>query len=68
MLVKPLEDKHAHPEIKTVMEDILRLMVGIMDPVSNKGFTLECWLKVTNVMIYKNQGIYLINKLRVIHL
>jgi hypothetical protein len=39
-----------------------------MDLASNKGFTLLRWKKVVNVMIYKQPGIYLINKIRVIHL
>jgi hypothetical protein len=39
-----------------------------LDLASNKGFTLKRWTKVINVMIYKQPGVYLIDKLRVIHL
>jgi hypothetical protein len=43
-------------------------MVDIMDLASNKGFILERWTRVINVMLYKKPGMYLMNKLRIIHL
>jgi hypothetical protein len=68
LLVKTHKDKHAKPELHEAADDILQLLVNIMDLACNKGFILECWTKVSNVMIYKNPGVFLINKLRVIHL
>jgi hypothetical protein len=56
------------PELKVATGEILQLMVDIMDLASNKGFILERWTKVINVMLYKKPGIYLNNKLRMIHL
>jgi hypothetical protein len=68
LLVKTFEDKHAGPELKAATGEILQLMVDIMDLASNKGFILEWWTKVINAMLYKKPGIYLMNKLRIIHL
>ena len=39
-----------------------------MDLASEKGFILERWIKVINVMTCKKPGVHLIEKLRVIHL
>jgi hypothetical protein len=63
ILVKTFEDPKTLPALKKAAEDILRLLVSIMDLASNKGFTLLRWTKVVNVMIHKQPGIYLINKL-----
>jgi hypothetical protein len=68
LLVKTLEDPNTTDEIKQSTEDILKLLVSIMDLASDKGFSLQCWTKVINVMIYKKPGVFLIDKLRVIHL
>jgi hypothetical protein len=68
LLVKIFEDKHAAPELKAATGEILQLMVDIMDLTSNKGFILKRWTKVINVMLYKEPGIYLMKKLRIIHL
>jgi hypothetical protein len=43
-------------------------MVDIMDLASDRGFTLDRWTKVINVMIYKKIGVYLVHRLCVIHL
>jgi hypothetical protein len=51
-----------------VTEGILKLLVPIMDLACNKGFSLQRWTKVINVMIYKKPGVFLIDKLRVVHL
>jgi hypothetical protein len=67
-LVKVLEDTQAKPEARQAAGEILQLMVDIMDLASDKGFILERWTTVVNVMIYKKPGVYLMNKLRVIHL
>jgi hypothetical protein len=68
LLVKTFKDKHTDPELKVATGEILQLMVDIMDLASNKGFILEQWTKVINVMLYKKPGIYLMNKLCIIHL
>jgi hypothetical protein len=39
-----------------------------MDLACNHGFILDRWTVVINVMIYKKPGVYLMKKLRVIHL
>jgi hypothetical protein len=39
-----------------------------MDFASDKGFILDQWTKVINFMLYKKPGVYLMNKLRIIHL
>jgi hypothetical protein len=49
-------------------EKILKIFTSILNFASTKGFTLDRWKTVINVMIYKKPGIYLINCLRVIHL
>jgi hypothetical protein len=67
-LVKTFEDKHAPPEIRHAAESILQLMVDIMDLASDKGFILDRWTTVVNVMIHKKLGVCLMSKLRVIHL
>jgi hypothetical protein len=68
LLVKTVHDKNAKPEVHQAAEDILKLMVTIMDLASEKGFILDCWTTVVNVMIYKKPGVYLMSKLRMIHL
>jgi hypothetical protein len=42
-----------NPELHEAADDILQLLVDIMDLACNKGFILECWTKVIDVMIYK---------------
>jgi hypothetical protein len=69
LLVKTYEDKTSSKDLKAAAGQILNLMVDMMDLASNKGFILDRWTKVINVfMIYKKPGVYLIHKLRVIHL
>jgi hypothetical protein len=68
LLVRTYENKNALPEIRAAAGDILNLMVGMLDLASDKGFILERWTKVINVMIYKQPGVYLLEKLRIIHL
>ena len=43
-------------------------MVTMLDLASEKGFILERWIKVINIMTHKKPGACLIEKLRVIHL
>jgi hypothetical protein len=68
LLVRTYENKNALPEIRAAAGDILNLMVGMLDLASEKGFTVERWIKVINVMICKQPGVYLLEKLRIIHL
>jgi hypothetical protein len=68
LLVKSYEDKNAAPALRAAAGEILQLMVSIMDLASVRGFTLNRWTKVVNVMIYKKVGVYLVHRLRVIHL
>jgi hypothetical protein len=68
LLVKTLEDPNTTDEIRTVTEEILKLLVHIMNLACNKGFSLQRWTKVIYVMIYKKTGVFLIDKLGVIHL
>jgi hypothetical protein len=69
LLVKTFKDKNAKPDIRDVLAgEILQPMVNIMDLASDRGFTLDRWTRVINVMIYKKLGVYLVNQLRVIHL
>jgi hypothetical protein len=68
IIVQTYEDQNALPATREAAEDILKLIVKILDLASNKGFTLQRWTNVINVMIYKQPGVYLIDKLRVIHL
>ena len=55
-------------EVRNAAKDILTLMVQVLDLASRKGFILERWIKVINLMIYKTPGLFLIEKLRAIHL
>jgi hypothetical protein len=68
LLVKTYEDKTGSTYLQAAAGQILKLMVDMMDLASDKGFILDRWTKVINVMIYKKPGVYLIYKLRVIHL
>jgi hypothetical protein len=68
LLVKTYEDKTSSKDLKEAAGQILKLMVDMMDLASDKGFILDRWTKVINIMIYKKTGVYLIHKLRVIHL
>jgi hypothetical protein len=68
LLVKTMEDQNAAEEVRQAAGEILQLMVDIMDLASDKGFILDRWTTVINVMIYKKPGVYLMSKLRVIHL
>jgi hypothetical protein len=68
LLVKAYESRTTTPEVKSAVSDILNLMVDMMDLASDKGFILKRWTKVVNVMIYKKPGVFLLEKLRVIHL
>jgi hypothetical protein len=43
-------------------------MVDVMVLASDKGFILDQWTTVVNVMIHKKLGVCLMFKLRVIHL
>ena len=49
-------------------EHILRVMHGIASTAAKRGFYLQRWLRVINVMIYKEPGNFKLEKLRVIHL
>ena len=68
LLVNVLKDPAAKPDTKTKASEIIDLFVSLLNLASTKGFALDRWKKVVNVMIYKKPGVYLINKLRVIHL
>jgi hypothetical protein len=68
LFVKTYEDKNTAPALRAAAGEILQLMVGIMDLAGERGFTLDHWTKVVNVMIYKKVGVYLVHHLRVIHL
>jgi hypothetical protein len=68
LLVKTLKDQNAKPELREAAREIPQLLVDIMDLASDRGFTLDRWTRVINVMIYKKLGVYLVNRLRVIHL
>jgi hypothetical protein len=68
LLVKVLEDTHANPDSRQAAGEILQLMVDIMDLASDRGFILDRWTAAVNVMIYKKPGVYLLNRLRVMHL
>jgi hypothetical protein len=59
LLVRTYENKNAPPEIRAAASDILNLMVGMLDLASKKGFMLERWIKVINVMICKQPGVCL---------
>ena len=66
--MKTFQDTHAKPEIQEAAGEILHLMVDMLDLASEKGFVLDRWTIVVNVMIYKKPGVFLMSKLRVIHL
>ena len=51
LLVKTFRDQHASPEIRDASGEILHLMVDILDLASEKGFILDRWTMVVNVMI-----------------
>jgi hypothetical protein len=68
LLVNVFKDKLAKPVLKEKAEVIFRLIVSLLNLASTKGFALDCWKIVVNVMIYKKPGVYLIDRLRVIHL
>jgi hypothetical protein len=68
LLVKTFENQNAKPELHKAAGEILQLLVDIMDLASDQGFTLDRWTCVINVMIYKQLGVHLVNRLRVIHL
>lgn len=62
------QDKHNKPALKEISAIILQLFVSLLNLVSTKGFALDRWKTVVNIMIYKKPGVYLIDQLRVIHL
>jgi hypothetical protein len=68
LLVNVLTDLDSKPDIKTKAMEIIDLFVSLLNLASTKGFALDRWKKVNNVMICKKPGVCLINKLRVIHL
>jgi hypothetical protein len=68
LLVSVFQDKLAKPALKEKAEEILQLFVSMLNLASTKGFALDRWKTVVNVMIYKKPGVYLIDCLRVIHL
>jgi hypothetical protein len=68
LLVNVFQDKFAKPELKEKAEVILRLFISLLNLASTQGFALDRWKSVVNVMIYKKPGVYLIDRLRVIHL
>jgi hypothetical protein len=68
ILVNAFQDKQAKPAIKDKAEAILQIIVSLLNAASQKGFALDRWKTVVNVMLYKKPGIYLIDRLRVIHL
>jgi hypothetical protein len=68
LLVNVFKDKLATPVLKEKAEVILRPIVSLLNLASTKGFALDRWKIVINVMLYKKPGVYLINRLRVIHL
>ena len=63
LLVKTMEDKNAPEEVQSAARDILTLMVTMLDLASEKGFILERWIKVINVMMHNEPGAHLIEKL-----
>jgi hypothetical protein len=67
-LVTVFQDTHAKQSLHDKAEKILKLFLSLLNFASMKGFALDLWKTVINVMIYKKPGIYLINILRVIHL
>jgi hypothetical protein len=68
LLVTVFKDEFAKQELKDKAEEILHLFVSLLNLASTKGFALDRWKTVINVMIYKKPGVYLIDRLRVIHL
>ena len=66
--MKTFRDPHAAPKIKEAAGEILHLMVDILDLASEKGFILDRWTMVVNVMIYQKTGVFLMSKLWVVHL
>jgi hypothetical protein len=68
LLVSVFQDKLAKPALKEKAEAILQLLVSMLNLSNTKGFALDHWKTVVNVMIYKKPGVYLIDQLRVIHL
>jgi hypothetical protein len=68
MLVAIFKDKFAQPALNTKAATILQLLVTLLSFASAKGFALDRWKTVINVMIYKKPGVHLINRLCVIHL
>ena len=53
LLVKIFRDQHASPEIRDAAGVMLHLMVDILYLASEKGFILDRWIIVVNVMIHK---------------
>jgi hypothetical protein len=69
LLMSVFQDKFlAKPVLKAKTEEILQLIVSMLNLASTKGFSLDCWKTVVKVVIYKKLGVYLIGRLRVIHL
>ena len=63
-----MENSIAPEEFRKAARDIMIMVVQVLDLASKKSFILERWSELINVMIYKNPGTYLIEKLCVIHL
>jgi hypothetical protein len=66
--VNVFKDKSDKPTLRDKAETILQLLVSLLNLPITKGFALDRWKTVINVMIYKKPGVYLIDRLRVIHL
>ena len=68
LVMKTFSNQNASSEFRDAAGEILQLMVDILDLTSDKGFVLDRWTIVVNVMMYKKIGDFLMSKLRVIHL
>jgi hypothetical protein len=65
---KELPEPASALTIQAKAEKILRVIHGLASTAARKGFYLKRWLRVINVMIYKEPGNFKLEKLRVIHL
>jgi hypothetical protein len=61
-------DDDDDPTTQERVGHILQLIHCLATMAATKGFYLQCWIQVINVMIYKKPGVIELDKLRVIHL
>jgi hypothetical protein len=61
-------DDNDNPTTQEKAEQTLQLIHSVTTTAATRGFYLQRWIEVINVMIYKKPGVIELDKLRVIHL